>query len=78
MNRSTGRIRHPHRTSLPVPHAEGIIPTATEHTRTKSPAGPVRIRVSAVRMTITARLRVVCLMRGAILQNILPLAMVSA
>ena len=76
MKISTGRIRHPHRTSLPVPHAEGTIPTAAEHSSTKRPAGPVSTSVRTVSRTRTALLRFLCLMRGAILQNIFPHAMV--
>lgn len=56
MNSSTGRIRHPQRTSLPVPQAEGIIPTTVEHSRTNRPAGPVRARVNAVRTISTVLL----------------------
>ena len=54
-NRITGSRRHPQRTSLPVPNAAGSDPTAMEHNRIRTPAGPVSARVTANSTSTTAR-----------------------
>ena len=77
MNSSTGSSRHPHRTSLPVPSADGTRPTNVAHSRMNNPAGPVRTRVRTTRRTRTVLPRRLGLIPPATLANTFPLAMVS-